>query len=248
MQVAYTYRPLSFLTRLVVVLLGLGIVSGAVNSYSSVKQLELLNRSEYTEEEGEANDTRQSVLALADLGLYIVTAVCFAVWIVRAHRNVRAMGARALTTTPGWAVGSFFIPILNLFRPYQAMRDLLQASRDPAKWRSAPGSPVLPLWWALWLISYVVHRIAFQMVRGDNPGRTNLIEGTKFMIGGELLDIALCLAAMGVVLMVAKAQSASTAGGVSLVWPSEHWQAGERPTGTAEGEGREDDGDFAFRR
>ena len=213
-----------------------------------MKQLELLNRSDYTEEEGEANDDRQTVVALADLGLYLVTAVCFGVWIVRAHRNVRALGARALTTTPGWAVGSFFIPILNLFRPYQAMRDLLQASHDPAKWRSAPGSPVLPLWWALWLITNLVHQIGFRLGRGENPSLSSLQEATTVMIAGELLEIALCFAAMGVVLLVARAQKASTAGGVPIAWPSEHWQGGERPTGIAEGEEREDDGDFAFRR
>ena len=158
------------------------------------------------------------------------------------------MGARALITTPGWAVGSFFIPILNLFRPYQAMRDLLKASRQPARWRSVPDSPVVSLWWALWLIGYVVHRVAFQMVRGDDLSRTNLIDGTKVMLAEEALDIALCFAAMGVVLLVAKAQAASTAGGVPIAWPSEHWQAGERPTGIVEGDEREDDGDFAFRR
>ena len=92
MQDAYTLSPLSFWTRLVVILLALGIVSGVVNAYSSAKQLELLNRDDYTEAEAEANDTRQTVIALADMGLFLVTAVFFAVWIVRAHRNVRAWG------------------------------------------------------------------------------------------------------------------------------------------------------------
>src|SRR5664279_2860174 len=50
---------------------------------------------------------------------YVAGSVCFSMWFHRAYRNLPTLVNGQLLTTPGWAVGSFFIPFLNLFRPYQ---------------------------------------------------------------------------------------------------------------------------------
>ena len=33
--------------------------------------------------------------------------------------------------TPGWSVGWFFVPIMNPWKPFQAMREIWQASAEP---------------------------------------------------------------------------------------------------------------------
>ena len=229
MSDAYMYRPLAGLTWILLSLLGLGAVGGAVNAYSSSMQLELLNRSDYTQAEGDENDNRQQLLSVMGIGIRLVTAICFGMWIVRANRNVRALGAEGLPFTPGSAVGSFFIPILNLFHPYQAMRDLLKASRSPANWKVQPGSPLVPLWWALWLITAVVEVIADAMGGRDDPGLSNLHDGAKLMfVVVHLLHGLLCLAAMGVVILVTKAQRAAPAVDAASSWSAEHWDRGVR--------------------
>ena len=80
-------------------------------------------------------------------------------WVYRVNRNVRALGAEGLRYSPGWSVGWFFIPLWNLFMPYNVMKELWQAnsSSSNTEWRSAPVSPVLGAWWAVGLLLGITH-------------------------------------------------------------------------------------------
>ena len=229
MSDTYVYRPLSGLTWVLVSLLGLGAVANLFSASSLAIDLALPNRSTYSPTGGGLDDAQRDLIAFIALSVQLLTAVCFGVWIVRTNRNVRALGAEDLPFTPGSAVGSFFIPILNLFHPYQAMRDLLKASRSPANWNVQPSSPLLPLWWALWLITPVVGGIAEAMGARDDSGPSNLQDGAKLMlVVGMVLYGLLCLAAMGVVLLVTKAQRAAPAVDAVSLWSAEHWDRGVR--------------------
>ena len=227
MSKPYVYRPLSGLTRILVVLLSLGAMAAVVSACSSYLQLALLNRIEYSLAEGEANDTRQQALGVLGLVLYIVTVICFGMWIVRANRNVRALGARDLPIKPGWAVGYFFVPILLLFRPYQAMRDLTKASRNPQNWMSAPASLILPLWWTFWLVSSIVHQISLRITLAAK-GVQSLREATKVEIVAELINIPLCLVAIVLVLLISRLQQTSSASHTTEEWPTDHWKGAAR--------------------
>ena len=73
---------------------------------------------------------------------------------VRANRNARAFGATPLKFTPGWAAGSFFVPVVWWFWPYQAVAEAWRAAdlehRTP--WQHGPVTPLLSLWWGGWLV------------------------------------------------------------------------------------------------
>lgn len=108
----------------------------------------------------DASDTRQGWIALLQTAVYLPTMVLVLMWTYRANYNVRQLGARGLRFSPGGSIGWHFVPVLFLWRPYQAMKEIWQASVDPEEWR--PGSPVppfLPLWWALWLVSHTLGRV-----------------------------------------------------------------------------------------
>jgi hypothetical protein len=82
--------------------------------------------------------------------------VLFLVWVYGAYRNALALGAAGLTFTPNMAIGIYFVPIINLWWPYQAMRETLLASQKADGEPDAP-KPRLALvgwWWAAWLISF----------------------------------------------------------------------------------------------
>jgi hypothetical protein len=94
---------------------------------------------------------------------FVASMVAFSMWFHRTYRNLPALGAKNLLTKPGWAVGSFFIPILNLFRPYQAAREIVVYS-DPEyagdRLASSLGAPaLLKWWWGAWIIGNVVSRM-----------------------------------------------------------------------------------------
>ncbi len=94
--------------------------------------------------------------ALAILG----SGVAFLLWFHGAHRNLKALGEQETKFTSGWAVGGFFVPLVNLVLPVLVMREVWQGS-DPRSVRassdsqdrpSAPGTPAfLGWWWAAFL-------------------------------------------------------------------------------------------------
>ena len=72
-------------------------------------------------------------------------------WVFRAWKNLIALRIDGLNYSAGWATGSFFVPIINLFVPFQAMRELHNRSHgEEAYWaRSSVGD--VTSWWACWL-------------------------------------------------------------------------------------------------
>ena len=66
-------------------------------------------------------DAQTVLIRLALFIVVLLTAVSFLAWIYRAHKNLRALGATDLKYSPGWAIGGFFIPFLNIVRPYQVV-------------------------------------------------------------------------------------------------------------------------------
>lgn len=93
-------------------------------------------------------------LALMSAGVQIACAITFGLWTYRVAKNAVAMGGQ-LSITPGWAVGYYFIPIVSLWKPYQAMAEVWDASDpDPQSEPYQPRSHGLLLgWWLSWLVS-----------------------------------------------------------------------------------------------
>ena len=74
--------------------------------------------------------------------------------------NSLGFGAKGVKFTPGWSIGYYFIPTLNLFKPFEAMKAILQISRDLKGWFYQLGGQLLGWWWAAWLFSGVMTRIS----------------------------------------------------------------------------------------
>ena len=199
----FTYQN-GFMAKLTCILLGGCIFADVVNIVSSAMQLNLLQGSAFTDEQASANDIREQVAGALYLVIFLLTAIIFSTWINRAHHNVRGFGAESMTITPGWAVGYFFIPIFNLYRPYTAMCELWRASQSPGNWTSN-SSGLVPLWWTLWIVSLILGRISAQLSRGaDNI--EGLIMVTWMNIAVAALAIPLALVAMRMLMTIQKMQ------------------------------------------
>lgn len=127
------------------------------------------------------------------LPLDLTIAVLVLTWIYRANHNARALGASDMAFTPGWAIGWYFVPVVNLWRPFQAMREIWRASSAPEDWRRQPGSPLLGWWWALWILPFFVFDIVawvagyFEMVADPE-----VFDAALGVVAG-LIDIPLAL-------------------------------------------------------
>ncbi len=82
--------------------------------------------------------------------LFVSTIVLWCIWQHRAHQTARDL-VGGTEMSAAWAVGCWFIPIVNYFKPFQAVRELWRASAGSAGWRARATWPVLGWWWAAWL-------------------------------------------------------------------------------------------------
>lgn len=167
-------------------------------SLSNIMQLVLLQGPPYTPEMAEANDQRQSAVGLLQTGALVVTSIFFLKWVARSNRNARHFGATDLSFSPNMAAGCYFIPVLNLWRPYQAMKENWQASRRPTSWREQPGTPILAAWWLLWLLNGAINQVALRMSVAAK-GIDELINVTYVLLASDACDIGVTLAALALV-------------------------------------------------
>jgi membrane protease YdiL (CAAX protease family) len=122
------------------------------------------------------------LLALLSVMIYLTTVVFFLMWLYRAYGNLRAFDpSRPLDHSPGWAVGSFFIPFVNLVIPYRAVKETWQKSGPPDEaLLSEPAPPAtFPVWWLFWLLSCIAGNISMRASFNENvPESTAMIIAT----------------------------------------------------------------------
>ena len=132
METMSDYRELDSLTRPLKVMLWIFAVINVVSLFSSVSVLSEISAPGYRiSEELNSSDIREGALGIVQILFYISIVIVFSRWIIRAHKNLPALGADGMSITPGWAVGYFFIPFANLWKPFEAMRELWNVSGDP---------------------------------------------------------------------------------------------------------------------
>lgn len=133
---------------------------------------------------------------LLQILLYLATVVVFLMWLYRAYGNLPVFGnpVSSLSYSPGWAVGSFFVPFVNLVVPYRAVRELWQKSERFGITLSSQSPPAFfPLWWGFWIVANVVNNFSFRLeFSGDVTQETGVIVG---LIGDALNIIAAIFAA-----------------------------------------------------
>ncbi|MCL6250713.1 DUF4328 domain-containing protein [Altererythrobacter sp. KTW20L] len=102
------------------------------------------------------------ILALYGLGelllwlVLLLGTIPVSLWLYRAHANLHEGSVGGLNYSPGWAVGSFFVPVANLFVPMKAMRDLHNRSNgEPADFAASSVGDVTS-WWACHLAAVLL--------------------------------------------------------------------------------------------
>ena len=109
------------------------------------------------------DDPIQGVVGMLQAGLDFVTGIVFLKWVYRAYRNIQGFGAEGLRFSPGWAVGYYFVPILNLVRPVQVMSEIWRVSQDPQNWLQRRGSYLIGTWWALFLLCSIATHASLEL-------------------------------------------------------------------------------------
>ena len=120
-------------------------------------------------------------------------------WTRRLYRNLAPLGARGLRFSEGWAVGAWFVPLLNLVRPKQILNDIWRASEPGTGsdgWQHNRVSPLLHWWWAAVVGGWLLFRPT--TVETTDP------EGIQEVLVGEALAAILLLTTATLGLIVVK--------------------------------------------
>lgn len=205
---SHTYKPQGGHAALLTFFFALCAIAGLVAAGSSYFQLEMLQMvasgKELTQQQAVVNDLRQLGVALGRVVLFVVTAIAFCMWVHHSHVNARVLGAVEMKASPGWAVGSFFVPIVNLVTPYFAMVDLWKASEPSAQPVDALAraqmrvSPLLGAWWLTWLLGGGISSAARMMSKGA-ADPVSMMRATNVEMLASIVGVMCCLFAAFVV-------------------------------------------------
>ncbi|MFG2867564.1 DUF4328 domain-containing protein [Streptomyces sp. NPDC048338] len=102
----------------------------------------------------------------------LVTGIGFLVWFHRARVNGEVFQPGGFTQTRGWAIGSWFIPLVHLLLPFRICLQIWMASAPlgPGATPRRVSTALPTAWWALWAGSGVLYAVADQMFkRAEEP-------------------------------------------------------------------------------
>lgn len=154
------------------------------------------NGGEITYDDAAANDIREQIIALIYVIANLISGIVFIMWFRRAYFNLHQL-VKTLSYKEGWAAGSWFVPIVNLYRPFQIMKELYIETKNYINEKVETtqidlNTKYVGFWWILWIINGIFGQIIFRISRNaDNL--PELLSLTTLNIIGSLLGIGLCL-------------------------------------------------------
>ncbi|MET3020331.1 DUF4328 domain-containing protein [Flavobacterium hydatis] len=153
-----------------------------------------INGGSITTDEAIANDTTEQTIAYIYLIVYIISAVTFIQWFRRAYYNLH-LKVEYLSHSEGWAAGSWFVPIISLYRPVQIMRELYEETKSfliekGIKVSDNFTTSLLTPWWTLWIVNNILGQIIYRYP-ANSIGE--LINITIASIVSNIIGISLAL-------------------------------------------------------
>jgi hypothetical protein len=150
---------------LIWIVMSLDIIAFISNYFQYDLLQTVANGGTVTSGEAVFNDIRQQIIGVVYGITYLVSGIVFIQWFRRAYFNLHLRSSHLLYTD-GWAAGSWFVPFLNLFRPFQIMKELyVETARIFSKKglsEEVSSTKFLGWWWALWLINNTVAQYEFR--------------------------------------------------------------------------------------
>jgi uncharacterized protein DUF4328 len=186
---------------------------------SSLLEVGLVNRAlsgeAITASEVASNDSRQQLIGILQIAVYIAAAVTFLMWLSRSYKNLPALSGSRGTYAPGWAIGAFFVPFLNLVRPFQIVRELWHLSDSSSivttvrtEGQKLPTPPIVGWWWGVWLVAGFLGQALWRF-----SWRATTLQGILtagyIAIASEVAGIAAALLAISLVRSIDARQTAS---------------------------------------
>lgn len=206
---SYRFAPIEGRGRTVALWLIISMISDLVTAALGAFDLHMLSRF-YTLTQAEIDQWQAlGVTAFIGIPIYLINIVLICMWTYRAAANAHSL-RKGLETSPPWAVGWYFIPFANLWKPFAAMKEIWKASFSREAGQPTPSDGVVGGWWACWVISGLSGNISFRLGLGAT-------EPSTFVASAWLVILSAITGIMGawmlrrVVLQISAAQTVSHA-------------------------------------
>jgi len=193
-------KPNQKRSEIAITLIWIWLIVNLISLFSSYLQYELLtqlsNGVEIANYKLEQNDSREQLLGVVTLIVSIISAVTFIQWFRRAYFNLHSLVPN-LTYTEGWAAGSWFVPIIGFYRPYQIMMELYNkttARLEESKLidNQSYDYYYVKVWWALWIIVSIIGRVVYKYM-SEAETIDKFIDYTVFSMVQSILYIPLSI-------------------------------------------------------
>lgn len=199
---ARVFKIPTALTRILQVLLVLSLLTTIAGIGFEFWSMSLVSNASSVQALEETLPISYAIGAIGNVGLsiliFIITVVFWCIWVHRVSSNAHSLGAQGMSFSPGWSVGYYFIPILCVWKPYQAMVEIWKASAGPSDWQSRDAGAVVHLWWTFGILSSIAGRAYMTASSGaeDLPG---MMASGWVGIGSGVLDVIFHIAAFWLV-------------------------------------------------
>ena len=199
-------KPNQKRSEIAITLIWICLIVNLISLFSSYLQYELLtqlsNGVEIANYKLEQNDSREQLLGVVTLIVSIISAVTFIQWFRRAYFNLHSLVPN-LTYTEGWAAGSWFVPIIGFYRPYQIMMELYNktiARLEETKLIDNQSYDVsfVKVWWVLWIIVSIIGRVVYKNI-SEAETIDKFIDFTVFSMVQSILYIPLSILTIKVI-------------------------------------------------
>jgi hypothetical protein len=139
-----------------------------------------------------------------------IVLACFVLvgrWIYLTNANAHVFSDE-MTIRPGWAVGWFFVPIANLFMPYQGVKETWRESHEAAGQFESEETLLLPWWWGLWIVTNILANLTFTL------GAATMEIAPYLDLLSSALNVPLCLILIRLMRRLATVQRLASDGSV----------------------------------
>jgi len=164
-------------------------------------QNDIYSSQEQASDDAEASDFRRSVIAIAYIIVYVISGVLTLKWVYRSNNNVRALGENDLKITPRWAVGWFFVPFANLWKPYEAMFEIWIHSKSLSNKFINNKNSIVINWWGLCLASQLTTRLAINHFE-ESEEVIELMNSSLIYMFSDVLEILLSFITLSLVIKI----------------------------------------------
>ncbi|MGB8944136.1 MAG: DUF4328 domain-containing protein [Streptomyces sp.] len=175
--------------------------------------------------EAERADTLYGVSGWLQTAALVATCVVFLCWFHRVRVNAEVFEPYLQTKTRGWTVGSWFVPVVNLWFPRRIAIDIWDASgpRSVALDRTMtlsgpadrPSHTLINAWWTLWLATLFVGRWA-TTAYWDAEEVDEVDAAVSKLMFSDALDIAAAVLAILFVRRLTRMQDAKAGAGAPM--------------------------------